>query len=312
MRAALGCALLLGCSAQATEIILVVETDVDAADTLEVEASFPGGGGPQVSTADLSELPGPRRLVLLHDEGPLGPVELAFAALDGGAPLVETRRTVTFEEGESLVLRVVLSSRCRDCGRGRVCANEGLRCREAAVEPCEYEGRACDVDAGSESDAGDDDAGDSADAGEDGGEADGGVDYPGCPFAPCETTQYCPSDCACSTECLTVCTESSCGANCESGGLCAFDARDTMMATINCRGTYCTVWAQNAGNVTVTVDAGNATVDCSGASQCRVNCNSGSCAVDCTGVPAGMCAMSCAGGTSINCADDVTVCNRGC
>lgn len=312
MRAALGCALLLGCSAQATEIILVVETDVDAADTLEVEASFPGGGGPQVSTADLSELPGPRRLVLLHDEGPLGPVELAFAALDGGAPLVETRRTVTFEEGESLVLRVVLSSRCRDCGRGRVCANEGLRCREAAVEPCEYEGRACDVDAGSESDAGDDDAGDSADAGEDGGEADGGVDYPGCPFAPCESMQRCPDACSCSTECLTFCDGAGCGGRCEVGARCAFDARDSGQSDILCRGVECVVWAQGAEQMIVTVEGGNSTVDCTGADECRVNCNSGSCAIDCSGVPAGMCSMNCSGGTSMTCADDVTVCNRGC
>lgn len=175
-------ALLASCGGEVTEIVLVVDTDLPAA-SFRVEAAYPRGGM-GVSTADLSEQPPPRRLVLVHEGGPLGPVALRIAALDaGGAPLAAVRRDVTFEPGRSLTLVVRLDGACAtaSCAASETCGNDGT-CRAAAVDACEYEGRTCDVDAGADPDAGPRDAG-PLDAGrDDAGPGDAGpTDAGACP-----------------------------------------------------------------------------------------------------------------------------------
>lgn len=131
----------LGCGADPTEIVLVVDTDIPGADAFSVEGRF--GSEPRRATADLSVQAAPRTLVLLHEGGPLGPHELLVEASAGGATVGSARREVTFEPEESLTLRVFLSDACPDrCPDGLTCGNDGA-CRDATVRPCEYDGRSC-------------------------------------------------------------------------------------------------------------------------------------------------------------------------
>ena len=155
-------------SATATEIVLVVDTDIDPVDGFEVDASYPSGGMGS-SSADLGVAPAPRTLVLFHRGGELGPVRLTIAATRGGARVVAVEREVTFEEGQSLTLHVFIADACAmsACtGASETCGDDGA-CRSRVVAPCEYEGRSCGMDdagipedAGDLPDAGDRDAGD--------------------------------------------------------------------------------------------------------------------------------------------------------
>lgn len=142
----LTCALLLsvGCEkAPATEIVLIFDTDIAGADRLEVEADEPDGER-VLSWADLQVSRPPRTLVLLHRGGPLGPIRLHLTALGASGPLAWTRREVSFEEAESLTLRVFLPAACAlaSCTEDLTCGDSG-ECRSLQVRPCEYEGRSC-------------------------------------------------------------------------------------------------------------------------------------------------------------------------
>lgn len=151
--------LLVSCGEQATEIVLVVDTDLADAARFEVETVHPDGERGS-SFADLAVQPPPRTLVLVHRGGELGPVRLRIAARGADAELVAVEREVRFEPGVSRTLRVFLAEACRArvCDGDRTCGDDG-RCRPPAVAPCEYEGRTCEP----------------ADGGPDGG-ADGGPD----------------------------------------------------------------------------------------------------------------------------------------
>lgn len=168
-RRALVIGLLLLCSCDrpaATEIVLVVDTDVVGADGFEVDAIYPSGGMGS-SSADLGVAPAPRTLVLFHRGGELGPLQLTIAATRGGARVVAVEREVTFEDGESLTLHVFLSDACAmtACtGASETCGDDGA-CRSRVVAPCEYAGRGCGMDDGGATDAGPDDAGEMLDGG---------------------------------------------------------------------------------------------------------------------------------------------------
>ena len=301
------CVATLGCGDPVTEIVLVIDTDIPSVDGFEVVADFEDG--PQRSTADLGQQAAPRQLVLIHEGGALGPIDLRIEATGGGATLASVERRVSFERGESLTLRVFLSQACSpgDCGAGSTCGNDG-RCRPGEVLPCEYEGRECDMDAGG-MDAGGPDAG-APDAGVDSGPGDAGT--PMCPDGPCTSTLLCPSDCRCESRCLVRCAPGTdCSPECENGGRCAIDVRGARSANVLCDQASCEVWAMGARSVTVTVtDSSSAEIDCTGASSCTVDCVDDACLVDCTDVPAGDCSLN--GCTPSSCAGDVLVCRRMC
>ncbi len=167
----LALALLAGSCSSVTEIVLVVDTDIAAADTFRVTAVHPDGHSDQ-SMANLTTKAPPRTLVLLRRSGPLGPVHLTVEALSEGRSVVSVAREVAFEEGRSLRLDVFLPEGCRTAGcvSSQTCGNDGT-CRSPIVPTCEYDGTCVDADGGAR-DAGSPDSGEA-----DGG--DGGV----CPLA---------------------------------------------------------------------------------------------------------------------------------
>lgn len=178
MRRALAIGLLVLCSCDggaATEIVLVVDTDIADVDAFEVDAIYPSGGTGS-STADLGVAPAPRTLVLFKRGGALGPLRLTIAATRGGTRVLAVEREVTFEEGQSLTLNVFLADACTMtacAGASETCGDDGA-CRSRVVAPCEYAGRGCGMnDAGMPEDAGDP---------PDAGDRDGG---------PCDLTAVC-------------------------------------------------------------------------------------------------------------------------
>lgn len=159
---------LTSCGTAATEIVISVDTDIEAAVELRVDATYPRGRT-ESATADLAVRPAPRTLVFLHQGGPLGPLRLRIAARGpSGEELVMVEREVAFEAGVSLTLGVFLSGACEAamCPPSRTCGDDGT-CRAIAVDPCEYEGRICEPDAGT--DSGTQDAGPEDDAAGDAG-----------------------------------------------------------------------------------------------------------------------------------------------
>ena len=152
-----------GCGGELTEIIVVVDTDIADVDTFRISAIGPDGAT-RMADADLRARAAPRRLVLHHRGGALGPVRLTVRGLAGTDERAAVERDVTFEPGQSLTLRVFLTA-CA-CPGGQTCANDGT-CRGSVVEPCEFEGRMCP-----QTDAGVGDAG--VDAGGDAGPDDAG------------------------------------------------------------------------------------------------------------------------------------------
>ncbi len=152
---------LAGCSAEVTEIVLEVDSDLSvptALDRVRIEVARPEAME-QLAEADLTAPGGalPRTLTLVHRGGALGPIAVRVAGLKAGAEVVSRRLDVSFEQGRSLRLRVFLGDACteRDCPADLTC--EAGACRPVAVASCEYVGREC-------GDAGVPDA-DSSDAG---------------------------------------------------------------------------------------------------------------------------------------------------
>ncbi len=134
--------LLASCSGQVTEIIVEVHADdavIAQIDHVRIAAARPMGEV-QSADANLAEKPLPRSLTLVHQSGPLGPVEVEVAGLMGTAEVVTRVLRVSFVEGESLKLIVTLDAACvgTSCGAGSTCQGGG--CRPAEVEPCEFEG----------------------------------------------------------------------------------------------------------------------------------------------------------------------------
>ncbi len=313
-----GALLATGCG-EVTEIVVEVDTDLAGAERFRVDATLPDGTT-QTSTAELADRPPPRRLVLLHETGPLAPVRLDVRALGArDATLGVTSRELAFEANASRVLRVHLGAGCAaaSCPAGQTCGNDGA-CRDTAVRPCELWPEGC-ADAGPARDAGMD-AG-PRDAGLDAGRADAGprdagvrdASAPVCPGAPCGATLTCDPRCDCNSSCALQCMpDLDCQANCIDNGACAVDARRSDTVNLVCStGAVCNVWAQGANSVTATVDdGGDLDLDCTGAQQCVVNCNNGSCRVDCTGVPTGQCQLL--GCSPSMCPGDVLVCSGGC
>ena len=149
---------LAGCSDPVTEIVLEVDSDLTVPaelDRLGIAVWAPGepsSAEPRLAEADLTEDGLPRTLTLVHGGGPLGPFAVRITGYDGTDDVVERELALTFEQDESLRLRVMLSEACADaaCGVGSTCADGS--CRPVEVRPCEYEGRSCQdggvVDAG--------------------------------------------------------------------------------------------------------------------------------------------------------------------
>lgn len=99
----------MGCQPGATEILVVVDTDLripDEIDLITAEITDPSG---DVRTSEarfgVAEPALPRTLGLVHEGGPLGPYDVVVAGLLGGIEVVSRRARVSFVRGEIRVLR---------------------------------------------------------------------------------------------------------------------------------------------------------------------------------------------------------------
>jgi hypothetical protein len=154
--AALG-VVMAGCEpAPVTQVLLVVDTDLDVPATIDelgITVTGPSGevhraSGPLASPSDL-----PGTLGIVHRGGPLGEVYVEIAGRRGGEVVIERKASFDWVADETRVLRVNLASRClsEDCGDDRTCDVQG--CRSVRATPAElspYEGQPQRSDAGAE------------------------------------------------------------------------------------------------------------------------------------------------------------------
>ena len=169
LRSSWWCALLLcACADDPTQIVVVVNTDVEAGTDIErVELEVDG--------SVISEVvpPSPRTALLKHSGGELGPIRVLVRGLRGGLRRIEREAVVDFVEGKTLLLNLCLSRDCLEdtsCAGSRTCTEDG--CRSPVIDELpEYNGTiptSCGAIVGE--DAGMSDAAiDADDAGIDGG-----------------------------------------------------------------------------------------------------------------------------------------------
>lgn len=116
----------------ATQLILVADTDIDEIDTIEFRVQ--ADGIPTKSArAPRSPSGAPAYLTLFREKGPLGPLEVLALGLRGESPLLARAHTVSFVEGETLVVPLHLARVCSS----RVCI--GQTCGEHGCLPVELE-----------------------------------------------------------------------------------------------------------------------------------------------------------------------------
>jgi hypothetical protein len=113
----------------ATEIVVVTESDLEVPaelDYLEVRAIGPNGKEQRASSI-LSTARGlPRRVVLRHATGNLGPLHIVASGQKTGREIVSRVADTAFQEGRQVVLHLALLRSCVgiDCG-GQTCTSAG-------------------------------------------------------------------------------------------------------------------------------------------------------------------------------------------
>lgn len=127
-------ALVAACSQSAdpvTELVVVVDSDLSVPaelDEISVRATGPDGKA-QTASARLGAgmTPLPRSLVLSHEAGPLGPLEVRVEGKRGGATLLTRTAEASFVVGKSLVLPLHLVGACRTrrCPDDQTCTEQG-------------------------------------------------------------------------------------------------------------------------------------------------------------------------------------------
>jgi hypothetical protein len=138
------CLMAMACSACAkqalTQIVVVVDSDWDGFDHLQIKVG--GFERPATVTAKLKDKPLPRRFVLVHDGGPLGPLDVTVSAFVAGSSdpvLVEPRSHISFADGQTRMLKIDLLFHCigkcdsgQACIAGEVCTASGAATRLVA------------------------------------------------------------------------------------------------------------------------------------------------------------------------------------
>jgi hypothetical protein len=117
-----------------TELMVVVDSDMVGVDSVQVRVE--GMGDPKVATAsDLSKRPLPRTVAILHQGGPLGPIEVTAKALAASdAPLVSQSAKISFVRGRVITLTFRLEQSCVG-----VSCDEGDTCMAGSCEPVEID-----------------------------------------------------------------------------------------------------------------------------------------------------------------------------
>ena len=127
--------LFCACADEPTQIVVVVNTDLEAGTDIErVEL--------EVSGATLNEaVPTPRTALLIHKGGELGPIHVMVRGLRMGLRRIEREAVVEFVEGKTLLLNLCLSRDCleQSCSGSRTCTETGCRSPNVADLP-EYNG----------------------------------------------------------------------------------------------------------------------------------------------------------------------------
>jgi hypothetical protein len=105
---------MLGCSESAlTQIVVVVDSDAKGFERLVIDVD--GFEKPVSIEAVLDGKPMPRRVALVHEGGPLGPIGVTVSGFVAGstkALLSEPRTGLFFERGKTLLLKVDLLAEC--------------------------------------------------------------------------------------------------------------------------------------------------------------------------------------------------------
>jgi hypothetical protein len=142
LAAALGLAL-CACSDGRTQILIEVDSELlvpDRLDEIAIAAEGPDGRTQRASARlGPGELPLPRTLGMVHEDGPLGPYTVTVTGRRAEAEVVRRTGTLTFQAGRTLVWRVTLLEACVgvSCEAGQTCAAGG--CRSAEVLPGELD-----------------------------------------------------------------------------------------------------------------------------------------------------------------------------
>jgi hypothetical protein len=114
-----------------TQIVVVVDSDFDGFDRIEIAVD---GFTKETNVgASVADEPLPRRLTLVHDGGPLGPISVkvsAFVANETEPALVERRAGILFQRDKALMLKVDLLFAC--IGKCDEACLAGPRCVTAA------------------------------------------------------------------------------------------------------------------------------------------------------------------------------------
>ncbi len=155
--AAIAVAVAVGCTEDRTEILVVVDSDLavpSQLDEVNVRVTGPDSDTKSaVARLGPGEEPLPRTVGLVHEDGPLGPVQILVTGGQGGAPTVERRAILSFVEGRTLLLRMELLASCQGmtCGPDMTCVDGS--CRSAEIDPDtlpEYDGTIPGIDGGAE------------------------------------------------------------------------------------------------------------------------------------------------------------------
>ena len=118
-------ALLCACGDDPTQIVVVVNTDLEVGtDIQDVELTVDG------TTVTEMVPPTPRTALLVHSGGELGPISIMVRGLRDGLRRIEREAVVTFVKGETLLLNLCLSRDCLEntgCPGSRTCTEDGCR-----------------------------------------------------------------------------------------------------------------------------------------------------------------------------------------
>ncbi len=185
---------LSGCASKAaplTQLSVRVDSDLDVpAEIDRVKIAVTGLTAGQSSSADLLQQGFPRKLTLVHDGGPLGPITVTASGWLGGTKVVEQAARASFVQNKTSQLSIRLDRACLS----RFC-DSGQTCKQGSCSPISGgnlngagdAGMDAGADGGSDAATGPDDGGTDAapadaapaDGGGDAGGSDGGTDAGG-------------------------------------------------------------------------------------------------------------------------------------